>query len=148
MKNIYTYSIIVCLLLVNILFTNGLHAQTVWNEHSSTQQYRIEYSDPVICTNSQADIQSEYVFLKISNLTSSPLTLSFRTDLFYIGSGCVTCDNPEYIQHITIPANGSLSADCDFLTTGNRQLLIFKKFINRTNQRDFEKFEITQVRVN
>lgn len=148
MKNIYTFSIIACLLLVNMLFTNRLQAQTVWHEHSSTQQYKIEYSDVVVCTNSQADIQSEYVFLKISNLTSSTLTLSFRTDLFYVGSGCVTCDNPEYIQRITIPANSSLSADCDFLTTGNRELLIFKKFINRANQRDFEKFEITQVQVN
>jgi len=148
MRKLYTYTTIVCLLILNTLLINNLNAQTTWHEQSSTAQYKFEYSDVVVCTNAEADIQSEYVFLKISNLTSADIQISFRADIFYVGSGCVTCDNPEYIQRITVPANTSISADCNFMTTGNRQLVIFKKFINKTNYREFEKFEISQIQVN
>ncbi len=144
MRKIYTTFLFAC----TLLFSSTLHAQMNWNEHSSTSQYTIQYSDPVNCSQLGGDIQAEYILLKVTNLTSASLQLSFRADLFYVGTGCITCNNPEYLIHLNIPANSSITTDCSNLEGENRRLAIFKKYTNRNNNREFDRFEITEIQVN
>ncbi len=129
------------------LIAGHLNAQTTWHSSQSSGQYTIEYSDPVICSFSQETVQAEYIYLRVTNLTSHPLTISFRVDHYYVGTGCGTCNNDEYQYSFTIPANLTISGDCSFSTTHHYNLSIFKKFITKPNNREFDKFEITNIQV-
>ncbi len=128
-----------------VLNISNLQAQATWHPYQTIGQVQIDYSDPVNCSFSEGTTQAEYIFLKISNLSNNALQVSFRVDTYEVGSGCVTCNNNEYQYSFNIPANGTINADCNFLTTGKDKLAIFKKFISKPNKRVFEKFEITNI---
>lgn len=124
---------------------NNLHSQSTWHTYQKVNQVQIDYSDPVSCSFSQGNEQAEYIFLKISNLTNKEASVSFRLDWYSIGSVCSTCANDEYKYTFKIPANGVISADCNFPKTGMSKLAVFKKFVGRPNRIEFEKFEITNI---
>lgn len=126
---------------------NTIQAQTNWHNQFTSSQIQIDYSDVTNCSFSDGSVQAEYIFLKVSNLTNQPVHVSFRIDTYYTGLGCVTCNNDEYKYSFQIPANGNIAADCNFTSTGQSDLAIFKKFITRINKREFEKFEITGITI-
>lgn len=129
------------------LTVSNLHAQSSWTSLQTINQVNIEYSEPVNCNFSQGTVQAEYIFLRINNLNAISKTVSFRIDSYYKGSGCGTCNNDEYLFSFQVPANGTISADCNFTETGLSKLAIFKKFISKKNNREFEKFEISNITV-
>lgn len=124
---------------------NNLHSQSSWHSLQTVNQVQIEYSDPVSCSFTDANSQAEYIFLKVSNLTNNAVTVSFRVDWYSTGAICATCANDEYKYTFKIPANGVISADCNFPLTGMSKLAVFKKFTGRPNKIEFEKFEITNI---
>ncbi len=137
-----------------LLHINNQYAQSSWQTYQTPGEngikiyaqngLHLEYSEPVICNFSQ-DVQAEYIFLRLTNYSDSPMNISFRVDHFYQGSGCATCTNDEYQYSFKIPAHGVLTGDCNFTTTGLSKLAIFKKFINKKNSKEFDKFEISNI---
>jgi len=125
----------------------SIQAQTTWYNYQTTNQVRIDYSDPVNCNFSEGEVQMEYIFLKFSNLTNIAVNISYRVEYYYVGTGCATCTNNEYIYTINVPANGSITTNCDFKSAGQNKLAIFKKYINRTNKVQFDKFEISNITI-
>lgn len=116
-----------------------------WSIYSETNSYKIEVSEDVACNYGDILSNSTYVFLKITNKTNAPITLSYNMEIYYQGQGCVTCNNDEYTYTITIPAFGSIAADCDYTVKGLSKLAIFKKYNDKPNRRIFERFELTNL---
>lgn len=141
------------------LIMSNLHAQYAWTPYETTwttvqtqDDIKIEYSAPVKCEATEA--KAEYFFLRLSNLSSTTKTVSFRIDYYYKGTGCATCNNDEYQLSFEIPANGVLQGDCNFLSetniemrTNRNKLAIFKQFLSKKNYTEFEKFEISNITV-
>ncbi len=144
---------------LTVLITGHLNAQgwsgyeTTWHPITENlDNITIEYSDPVVCNFSEGTVQAEYIFLKITNTSSTAQNISFRVDSYYKGTGCLTCNNDEYRYDFNLPPNSIQQGDCDFANSGSSTLtsseyrfVVFKQFVNKKNYREFEKFEITNI---
>lgn len=147
MRNPFQPITLILLLNFFALNTNVLQGQSTWHNQYTSSQIQIDYSDATNCSFSDGAVQAEYIFLKITNLTTHTVKVSFRVDVYYVGTGCGTCNNDEYLYSFNVPASGVIQADCNFTTTGMSKLAVFKKFLSKTNYREFEKFEITGITI-
>jgi hypothetical protein len=147
MRNLFQPILTIVVLSFITLNLSTISAQTTWNLQFTNDEIEIRNSEPTVCNFSEGTVQAEYIFLQIRNLLSRPVKVSFRVDVYYVGIGCGTCANDEYQYTFNIPSGGTISADCNFTTTGQSKLAIFKKFITKTNHREFEKFEITGIAI-
>lgn len=104
---------------------------------------RIDYTTQQ-CTNN-ADVITEFHFLRLKNKTSNPITVSFKIEYYYNGS-CTTCGNSEYQFTFEIPANATITSDCS-LESPNARLAIISKYVNRNFGSPLERFELSNISV-
>ncbi len=95
------------------------------------------------CTNN-ADVISEFHFLRLTNKTNAPVSISFRVEYYYNGS-CSTCSNDEYQFSFNIPANGSITTDCASLSTSTGRLAVINKYVNKNYGPPLDKFELSNI---
>lgn len=88
----------------------------------------------------------EMHFLRLTNKTDHAITVKFRIEYYY-GGNCTTCNNNEYYHTFTIPANSSITTDCDKLKEQNGHLGILSRYLNRDFGTDLDKFEINNISV-
>lgn len=98
-----------------------------WILYVDNQDFLIEYKftdcDPA------KGFDFEGVLLKVTNLTTHKLSLSWHKILYYAG-GCRTCDYPdEYNYEISLDANESIEGDC--ASESGYNLKLFSKFIDQ-----------------
>lgn len=104
---------------------------------------KIDYSTQQ-CTNN-ADVITEFHFLRLKNKTNNPIVVSFKIEYYYNGS-CTTCGNNEYFFSFEIPANEVLTTDCN-LEAPNARLAIISKYVNRSFGSPLERFELSNITV-
>lgn len=87
-----------------------------------------------ICTVEGAPKKFDYSFAKMVNTTNVDKTVVFQLAVQY-DTDCYGCTaNVESVQSVTIPANSSLSCDCNF------EQMALAKLINNLNFDDGRKF--------
>jgi hypothetical protein len=96
---------------------------TDWVTYAETSSFRIEYVFVDCDPNSGLDYEA--VFLRVTNLTGTPIVLSWHADLFY-DEDCKTCGKDEYDRSISLGANEMKEAGCEIESI--QKLRIFSKF--------------------
>lgn len=119
----------------------------------NAQQYQLIQDLPEVTFDYQTqtcgaepEIIFEMHFLRLTNKTNQEITVKFRVEYYYDGN-CTTCNNSEYYHTFKIPANTSISTDCNSLREQYGHLGIISKYLNRDFGADLEKFEITNISV-
>lgn len=125
----------------------GMAQNSSWTNYYESSDILISYSADVQCNYGDPLSNATYIFIKVTNKTSSPITLKYLMEVYYQGEGCVTCNNDEYNYSLKIPANGSVEAGCDYPDKGLSKLAIFKKYTDKPNRRILERFELTHLTV-
>tara|TARA_B100001939_G_scaffold220865_1_gene190081 strand:+ start:32 stop:487 length:456 start_codon:yes stop_codon:yes gene_type:complete len=104
-----------CIKLLTISFTllslTALSNESKWNLIHQSDEVTIE-SKNYNCDFSDAYDQ-EFIFLRITNLTDSSLTLSYYLELWY-DNNCINCENkkPEYVKSFNLSAREITISDC------------------------------------
>lgn len=91
---------------------------------------------------------AEYIYLKAVNKTDRPVELSWYNDVYFENIGCTTCNrvNSEPKNSITLEANGSKQGECAL--GYNNGLKVFTKSLRSTNNRTFNKLELSEITTN
>lgn len=99
---------------------------TDWTVYVENSEFRIEYRMSNCDPTNGFDFES--VMLKVTNLTSNKLNLSWHKILYYAGT-CRTCDYPEeYGYELSLESNQVIEADC--LAESGYDLKLFSRFID------------------
>ncbi|MEX1001591.1 MAG: hypothetical protein WDZ35_05710 [Crocinitomicaceae bacterium] len=127
--------------LIQIGETNPIN----WTTYLSNSDFKIEYKltecDPAY------GYDAEYVVIRITNLTSSKMALSWNMDIYYQGK-CKTCNYPEeYGYQLGVAPNQTLSGDCEM--DANYRLKIFSKFTDpkAKNTSILSAFQLNNLKV-
>jgi hypothetical protein len=122
---------------------------TDWETYFENDTIKIEYAYEDCEYTEQ--FNSEFVIFKISNLTSSTITLEWNAQLWYDES-CINCEteNNESRKQITLLASTSTEGKCNI----DNALRIFSKFTEKlkdmpgiTKINALTKFELTNLKV-
>lgn len=101
------------LFIISLLFLSftTLSNESKWNLIYQSDEVTIETKNHN-CDFSDAYDQ-EFIFLRITNLTDSSLTLSYSLELWY-DNECVNCENkkPEYEKSFKLNARETILSDC------------------------------------
>ena len=120
MKNLVLISLII--LSVNGFAQKTNEWKTKFNNEKiliSYQYYNCEYSE---------QFNEESVLIRIENKTNDPLTISWKTEMWY-DEKCINCNNQsiEYINSINIQEKEIITASCNT----HSELKIFSKFTEK-----------------
>lgn len=116
---------------------------TNWQIIKTTKQVKISTKE-VSCIDSINGISMKKVLLKIENLTSSAITVSWDNKLYY-DNVCKTCKGNPAENHnvVNIPANSLVEGSC---SGGNPKLTLFIELIGMQSE-GLTSFEITNFSI-
>ena len=94
-----------------LLSFTALSNESKWNLIYQSDEVTIETKNQN-CDFSDAYDQ-EFIFLRITNLTDSSLTLSYYLELWY-DNDCINCENkkPEFEKFFKLNAKETITSDC------------------------------------
>ena len=110
-----------------------------WTLYRELDAVKIEYTTEQ-CGD---DVITEFNFIKLTNKTSQPVSVTFKIEYYYNGT-CTTCTNEEYRFTFALPANGSIQADCS-LSSNTGRLAIIKRYVNRNYGHPLDRFELSDI---
>ncbi len=123
------------LIFLGSIITSNVNAQSFFNLENTTKtstalidndQLSISYLFGE-CNNPSLGTNKEMAYLTVTNKTDQPISLSWKYELKY-GEKCFNCDghNSELNISITVPANSTISSNCD---RSINELQIFSRFV-------------------
>ncbi len=127
--------------LLTLIGSTDLVAQTSdsWTLYRELDAVKIEYTTQQ-CGN---DVITEFNFIKLTNKTAQPVSITFKIEYYYNGS-CTTCSIEEYRFTFSLPSNGSIEADCS-LSPNTGRLAIIKRYVNRNYGHPLDRFELSDI---
>lgn len=130
-------------LIILFVFPTFIMAQSSnsWTYYKDLDAVKIDYTTQQC--GEEPGVITEFNFIKLTNKTSNPISVSFKLECYYNGS-CSTCGNEEYVFNFEIPANGSVVPDCS-LTSPNSGLAVIKRYVNRNFGYPLDRFELTNI---
>lgn len=130
-------------LITLFIFPTFLMAQSSnsWTNYKDLDAVKIDYTTQQC--GEEPEVITEFNFIKLTNKTSNPISVSFKIEYYYNGS-CTTCGNEEYAFNFAIPSNGSVVPDCS-LTSPNSALAVIKRYVNRSFGYPLDRFELTNI---
>ncbi len=132
-----------CLLLIPLFGCLQMLAQNP-TVYFSNNQIEISYTK-TDCNDAANGIFKQYLLLQVKNLTSEPLKVSFKKELWY-NDTCTNCESnsPEHISVIELQPGATETASCE---NNDKTLKIFTKMLN-LNASVLTKFELKKITVN
>jgi len=116
---------------------------SAWSLHKQENGIEI-YTQTVECEIRSEGFHQEFVLLMFVNTTPLNQKIEWQLESWYYGTGyegrCVTCDKDEYKFSLNIPANSTVTGNCDLYSES--KLKIFSKFLNFKTDVGLEKFNI------
>ena len=114
-----------------------------WTEYYSNDQFDISYK--FVSCEHNIGYNSEYVFLKIENKTSSEINLVWNMDLYYNGE-CLSCGYEEYKYSIKINPNSIVEGQCEHGT--EYTLKLYSKFVEEgvKNKKVLTAFQLSNLK--
>jgi hypothetical protein len=140
------FTLICCFVLS--MFVQGVSAQSGWTSVYSNSQIEVS-SRPADCEFSFSPMDNyKAEVLRVKNKTASAISVTFRLDIHYNGT-CRTCSNTEYKITLALGPNASFTGDCAYDASVDKQkLVVFKEYMNRSNNDTYTKFVISSVSIN
>lgn len=89
---------------------------------------------------------SEFNFIRLTNKTNADINVSFKIEYYYNGN-CTTCGDDGYLVNYRIPANSSISTNCNELSGQYGKLAVINKYKNRNYGSPLDKFEISNIEI-
>jgi|SRR5690606_36069221 len=132
-----------CFLLIPLFGFLQISAQNP-SVYFSNNQIEISYTK-ADCNDVANGIFKQYLLLQVKNLTSEPLKVSFKKELWY-NDKCTNCDSnsPEHISVIELQPGATEMASCE---NKDKTLKIFLKMLNLQSS-VLTKFELKNITIN
>ncbi len=101
-------------------------------------------SASINCTNKAKGTAKQYLGLEIQNNSDSPITVSFKKELWYDGE-CVSCNSngDEFSVIKELEPSQTLLADCEL----DKSLKIFVKMLELKGVRQLTHFELKDIEI-
>jgi len=140
--------------LFSLLLILGTIAATIaqnsneWMLHKEINGIKI-FSKHTECKIDSEGFHQEMVLLRFENTTNLSQSIEWQLEAWYYGPGyegkCTTCELDEYKYSLIIPANTTITGECDIYS--ERKLKIFSKFLNLKSDVGLEKFNISILKI-
>lgn len=101
------------------------------------------FSKTADCTDTSKGIASEYLFIKVANQNSEPITVRFSKAAWYDGK-CTDCDASNREQNVELFLEGNSEREGSCRGT-DRSLKVFAKMIDLKNVRSLTAFKLRNV---
>lgn len=97
------------------------------------------------CINSAKGTAKQYLFIEITNDSSTDVVVSFDKEIWY-NNVCQSCESSsnEYKVEVTVPANSKIAGDCN---STDKNLRIFSKMLNLDKVRKLSKYELKNINI-